>query len=65
MQTPTQKTCELSYGSRYHTRRDILVAAWKCQENRNKKRPYEKRRRKKSQDIRTNGERRATGLRTR
>ena len=44
MQTTTQKTCELSYGSRYHARRDTLVAVLKCQGNRNKKRPYEKRR---------------------
>ena len=65
MQTTTQKTCELSHGSCYHARRDTLVAVLKCQGNRNKKRLYEKRRRKKSRDIRTNGARRATGLRTR
>ena len=64
MQTTTQKTCELNHGSRYHTRRDTWVAVLKCQENRNKKRLYEKRRRQTSQDIHTNGARRATGLRT-
>ena len=65
MQTTTQKTCELSHGNRYHARRDTRVAVLKCQANRNKKQRYEKRRRQTSQDIHTNGARRATSLKTR